>query len=97
MSWQAKTEPGECPKTKALGATLKQKYGYIFFSGYTVFQLPVRDPKGEAKIRLKRDPPVHLHQEFALRGERKEAMEKILAVNWQRLARETERERSHPA
>ena len=33
---------------------------------------------GEAKIRLKQDPRVYRHREFALRGERKETMEKIL-------------------
>ena len=38
----------------------------------------VRGPYGEAKIRLKPDPCVYRHREFALRGERKEAMEKIL-------------------
>ena len=39
---------------------------------------PVRGPYGEAKIRLKQDPRVYRHREFALRDERKEAMEKIL-------------------
>ena len=43
-----------------------------------VFPPPVRGPYGEAKIRLKQDPRVYRHREFALRGERKEAMEKIL-------------------
>ena len=43
-----------------------------------MFPPPVRGPCGEAKIRLKPDPPVYRHREFALRGERKEAMEKIL-------------------
>ena len=38
----------------------------------------MRGPYGEAKIRLKSDPRVYRHREFALRGERKEAMEKIL-------------------
>ena len=38
----------------------------------------VREPYGEAKIRLKLDPRVYRHREFALRGERKEAMKKIL-------------------
>ena len=42
------------------------------------FPPPVRGPYGEAKIRLKADPRVYRHGEFALRGERKEAMEKIL-------------------
>ena len=43
-----------------------------------MFPPPVRGPYGEAKIRLKPDPRVYRHREFALRGERKEAMEKIL-------------------
>ena len=38
----------------------------------------VRGPYSEAKIRLEPDPRVYRHREFALRGERKEAMEKIL-------------------
>ena len=49
-----------------------------FFSSKPVFPPPVRGPYGEAKIRLKQDPRVYRHREFALRGERKEAMEKIL-------------------
>ena len=36
------------------------------------------NPYGEAKIRLKPDPRVYRHWEFALRGERKETLEKIL-------------------
>ena len=38
----------------------------------------VRGQYGDAKIRLKPDPCVYGYREFALRGERKEAMEKIL-------------------
>ena len=38
----------------------------------------VPGPYGEAKIRLKADPRVYRHQDFALRGKRKVAMEKIL-------------------
>ena len=60
---KAKAEFDECPKIQALRARLKQKYGDTFFSG---------------KIRLKPDPRVYRHLEFALRGERKEALEKIL-------------------
>ena len=75
---QAKAESDECPKIQALRARLKQKYGDTFFSGKPVFPPPVRGPYDEAKIRLKPDPRVYRHREFALRGERKEAMEKIL-------------------
>ena len=75
---KAKAESDECPKIQALRARLKQKYGDTFFSGKPVFSPPVRGPYGEAKIQLKPDPRVYRHQEFALRGERKEAMEKIL-------------------
>ena len=75
---KAKAESNECPKIQALRARLKQKYGETFFSGKPVFPPPVRGPYGEAKIRLKPDPRVYRHREFALRGERKEAMEKIL-------------------
>ena len=57
---------------------MKQRYGDTFFSGKPVFQLPVRGPYGEAKIRLRPDPCVYRHRKFALRGQRKEAMEKIL-------------------
>ena len=76
---KAKAESDDCPKIQALRARLKQKYGDTFFSGKPVFPPPVRGPYGEAKIRLKQDPRVYRHREFALRGERKEAMEKILS------------------
>ena len=75
---KAKAESDDCPKIQALRARLKQKYGDTFFSGKPVFPPPVRGPYGEAKIRLKQDPRVYRHRQFALRGERKEAMEKIL-------------------
>ena len=75
---KAKVESDECPKIQALRARLKQRYGDTFFSGTPVFPPPVRGPYGEAKIRLKPDPRVYRHREFALRSERKEAMEKIL-------------------
>ena len=75
---KAKAESDDCPKIQALRARLRQKYGETFFSGKRVFPPPVRGPYGEAKIRLTLDPRVYRHQEFALRGERKEAMEKIL-------------------
>ena len=75
---KAKAESDDCPKIQALRARLKQKYGDTFFSGKPVFPPPVRGPYGEAKIRLKQDPPVYRHREFALQDERKEAMEKIL-------------------
>ena len=75
---KAKAEYDDCPKIQALRARLKQKYGDTFFSGKPVFPPPVRGPYGEAKIRLKQDPRVYRHREFALRGESKEAMEKIL-------------------
>ena len=75
---KAKAGSDECPKIQALRARLKQKYGETFFSRKSVFPPPVRGPYGEAKIRLKPDPRVYRHREFALRGERKEAMEKIL-------------------
>ena len=76
---KAKAESDDCPKIQALRARLKQKYGETFFSGKPVFPPAVRGPYGEAKIRLKQDTPVYRHREFALRGERKEAMEKILS------------------
>ena len=75
---KAKEESNVCAKIKALRTRLKQKYGEIFFRGRPVFPPPVRGPYGEAKIRLKPDPRVYRHREFALRGERKEATEKIL-------------------
>ena len=75
---KAKAESDDCPKIQALRAGLKHKYANTFFSGKPVFPPPVRGPYGEAKIRLKTDPCVYRHREFALRGERKEAMEKIL-------------------
>ena len=75
---EAKAESDDCPKIQALRARLKQKYGHTFFSGKPVFPPLVRGPYGEAKIRLKQDPRVYRHREFALRGERKEAMENIL-------------------
>ena len=75
---KANAESDDCPKIQALRARLKQKYGDTFFSGKPVFPPPVRGPYGGAKIRLKQDPRVYRHREFALRGERKEAMEKIL-------------------
>ena len=75
---KAKGESDECPKIQALGARLKQKYGDTFFSGKPVFPPPVHGTYGEAKIRPKPDPRLYRHREFALRGERKEAMGKIL-------------------
>ena len=75
---KAKAESDECPKIQTFRARLKQKYGETFFSGKPVFPPPVRGPYGEAKIRPKPDPRVYRHREFALRGERKAAMEKIL-------------------
>ena len=75
---KAKAQSDEGPKAQALRARLKQKYGGTFCSGKPVFPPPVRGLNGEAKIRLKPDPRVYRHREFALRGERKEAMEKIL-------------------
>ena len=78
MPGKAKAESDEFPEIQALRAKLKQKYGDTFFSGKPVFPPPVRGGYGEAKIRLKPHPRVYRHREFALRGERKEAMEKIL-------------------
>ena len=78
---KAKAESDECLKIQALRARLKQKYGDSFFSRKPVFPPPVRGPYGEAKIRLKPDPKVYPHREFALRGERKEAMERT-KVGW---------------
>ena len=75
---KAKAESDECPNIQALRARMKQKYVDTFFSGKPVFPPRMRGPYGEAKIRLKQDPRVYRHGEFALRGERKEAMEKIL-------------------
>ena len=75
---KAKAESDECPEIQALRARLKQKYGDTFFSGKPVSPPAVRGPYGEAKIRLKPDSRVYRHREFALRGRRKEAMEKIL-------------------
>ena len=75
---KAKAESNECPRIQALRARLKQKYGDTFFSGKPVLPPPVRGPYAKAKIRLKLDPRVYQHREFALRGERKEVMEKIL-------------------
>ena len=75
---KAKAESDECPKIQALRARLKQNYDDTFFSGKRVFPPAVRGPYGEAKIRLQLDPRVYRHREFALRGERKEAMEKVL-------------------
>ena len=68
----------DCHKIQALRARLQEKYRSTFFIGKHEFPPPVRGPYGEAKIRLKQDPYVYRHREFALQGERKEAMEKIL-------------------
>ena len=78
MPGKTKAEANVCSKIQALTARLKEKCGYTFFSGKPVFPPPVRGPYGEAKIRLKPDPCVYQHTEFALSGERREAMEKIL-------------------
>ena len=43
-----------------------------------MFPPPVPGPYGEAQILLKPDPRVFRHRESALRGQRKEAMEKIV-------------------
>ena len=78
MPGKAKAESDECLKIQALRARLKQKYGDTLLSGKPLFPPPVHGPYREAKIRLKPDRRVYRHREFALRGERKEAMEKIL-------------------
>ena len=77
MRSKAKAELQECPKIQALRGRLKRKYGDTFFGGKPVFPPAIRGLYVEAKIRLKPDPRVYRHQEFVLRGERKEAMEKI--------------------
>ena len=41
---RAKADSDELPKTQALRARLKEKYGDIFFSGKPVFPPPVRGP-----------------------------------------------------
>ena len=74
----AKAESDTCPKIPAFRAKLKQKYGDTFSRGKPVFPPPVRGLYSETKIRLKPDPYVYRHCEFALRGGRKDAMEKIL-------------------
>ena len=81
---KAKAESDDCLKIQALRARLKQKYGETFFSGKSVFPPPVRGPYREAKIQLKPDPRVYRHREFALRGKRREAMEKILPESIER-------------
>ena len=53
---KAKAGSDECPKIQALRARLKQKYRDTFFSGKPVFPPLVREPYGEAKIRLKPTP-----------------------------------------
>ena len=78
MPDKAKSQSDKCPNIPSLRARVKQKYGDTFFSGKPVFRPTVRGPYCEARIRRKPDPPVYQHREFALRGERKEAMEKIL-------------------
>ena len=75
---KAKAESNERPKIQALRARLRQEYADTFFSGKPVFPPPVCAAYGEAKIRLKPDPRVYRHREFALRGQKKVAMEKIL-------------------
>ena len=74
---KAKAQSDECPKIQALRVRLQQKYGGTFFSGKPVFPPPLRGPYGEAEIQLEPDPRVYRHRQFALRGEKKEAMEKI--------------------
>ena len=71
-------EADECPKAQALRPRLKHKHGDTFCCGKPVFPPLVRGPYGEANIRLKPDPRVYRHREFALRGNRKEAMQQIL-------------------
>ena len=53
------------------GAAEAEVCGYLL-------QRKARGPYGEAKIRLKPVHRVYRHQEFALRGERKDATEEIL-------------------
>ena len=71
-------ESDECPENKAWRAGLKEKYEDTFYSGKPVFPPPVRGPYGETQILLKPDSHVYWNQQFALSGERKEAMDKIL-------------------
>ena len=62
---KAKAESDECAKIQALRARLEEKYGSTFFSAKPVLPQPVCGPYGEANIRLKPDPRVYRHQEFA--------------------------------
>ena len=78
MPSKAKAESNECPEIQALRTGLKEKYGSTFFHGKPLVPPTVLGPYGEAEIRLKRDPRVYRHQELALRGERREAVERIL-------------------
>ena len=71
---KAKESADSCPKILALRERIKAKYGDSFFSGKPVKEPPVRGPYGEAKIRLKPNPRVFRHREFALKGERRDAM-----------------------
>ena len=62
---KAKAKTDECPNIEVLRAGLNQRYGDTFFIGKPVFPPPFRGPYGEAKIRLKPDPRVYRHREFA--------------------------------
>ena len=75
---KAKAESDDCPKIQALRARLKQKYGETFFSGKPEFPPPGAWTVWRGQDTTEAGPRVYRHREFALRGERKEAMEKIL-------------------
>ena len=77
VTWK-RSESEECPKIQALMSQLKEKYGSTFLSGMLVFTPPLLGPYHEAEIRMELDFHLHQHQELALQGERKEAMEKVL-------------------
>ena len=76
---RAKAESDECPKIQALRAGLKQKYGESFFSGKNCASPTDAWTVWRGQDTTEARPCVYRHREFALRGERKEAMEKILS------------------
>ena len=68
------------PRVQALREKVKGDYAKNFFSGKPTKDPAIRGAYGEAKIRLRHPQKVFRQREFALKGDRLEAMKAKLKV-----------------
>ena len=62
------------PRVQALGEKIKGDYGTNFFSGKATKHPPIRGAYGKAKNRVRHPHKVFRQREFALKGDRLEAI-----------------------